>query len=74
MIPNNILKIIKESIDSLYEESYQSYLGNLENARNYSPSYRQEKISAVKQDLQNIFDISQLLIPLQNKNHKEETE
>lgn len=74
MIPSPILETIKKSIDNLYEESYQSYLDNLENARNYSPSYRQERIAAVKQDLQNIFDISQLLMPLQNKNHKEETE
>lgn len=72
MIPKAILKIIKESVDNLYEESYQDYRNNLENARNYPSSYGQERISVVKQYLENIFEISQLLMPFQNKNHKEE--
>ena len=72
MIPGHILKIIKGSIDNLYKESYQDYRNNLEDVRNCPSSYRQEKISLVRQDLQNIFEISQLLMPFQNKNNKEE--
>jgi len=74
MMPNSILQTIKESIDNLYKESYQDYRAHLENAGNYLSPHRQERIAAVRQDLQNILEISQLLTHLQIKNHKEETE